>query len=227
MMDFTTWFLLALGRASLALSISAVLVWALLRGLNTRTASLHQIAWGVVLLQGWLLAVWSVDLPASEHRLNSLSSSMLSGVSALSVINAPVSVTEPAPARMPRMPWRNHSKTWRPACWPLCLLAIWVLGIVAIMARSLWQYWDFMRGLPHPQPAPADLPISFGVYSKTKIGIFESLHLMLPAQLNYLCWAMNGKLASRLGHQIDESSLLIRWDFLAVKMVLISLATSP
>jgi len=154
MMDFIMWLVLALGRASLALSISAVLVCALLWALNTRTAALHQIAWCVVLLQGWLLAGWSVELPGPERRPDSLSS-VSTGTSLFSKINSPVSVREPASVPM-RLPQRNHSAIWRPACWPLCLLAIWALGMVGIVARSLWQYWDFMRRLPDPQPAPAD-----------------------------------------------------------------------
>ena len=68
MTDCMLWLLLAVPRASLALAISAPAVWTLLRVLKCRSATVHQIAWGVVLVQGWLLVGWPVQILWPSER---------------------------------------------------------------------------------------------------------------------------------------------------------------
>lgn len=162
--------LTAILRGTALLSVAALLVWALSYWLNLRSATTAWRAWFAVLVCGLGIAPLTLRvpwLPREEPPLETANPT-----------DAPASPTtfelheaapEPAPAIEPaavtpiaerpaptppvEAPRETPARAWS---WPPVVVSIWVLGIMAILARGCWRYGNFLRSARACVAAPEE-----------------------------------------------------------------------
>ncbi|HEV3024045.1 MAG TPA: M56 family metallopeptidase, partial [Pirellulales bacterium] len=134
-----------LQRTTLALAATALVVWCLLRLTRSSSPALHRAAWIAVLLQGWMLIRWVVNVPWYDppSRVPRPPAFDFSEAASMS----PRDVPPPPPVLRPAARER-----WN---WQVFVLAGWMTGMVAAVGYWITVYVRFVRGLPLGDPADA------------------------------------------------------------------------
>lgn len=146
-------------RTTATLSVAALAVFVVLRGMRYRSPRLHRIAWLMVLLSGWLFVrtpiviPWYVAPPATRVSIP---------------VGFPVGPVAAGAAPAPRLngmhqPQLTSGTHFAPANqqqiafpWPIVVLATWAIGVGGFAAWWVIGYFRFLRQLPigtAPQPA--------------------------------------------------------------------------
>lgn len=164
-------------RASIGLTISALIVGLLTRGMRTHASRAEQIAWALVLLQGIILVPFTVSVPA--NWLGEMSSATaLSTNDEMRNVTAPpleplgpgvapaagssATATEVANFPITLAPNLGSSVTAdnpvppRPFDWWTLLFGVWLAGTCLLLAVGLIRYAAFCRTLAAAAKPPAD-----------------------------------------------------------------------
>ncbi|HEX5445386.1 MAG TPA: M56 family metallopeptidase, partial [Pirellulales bacterium] len=148
-------------RTTATLSVAALVVFLVLRGMRYRSARLNRAAWLVVLLSGWLfvraaiVVPWYEPPPPSGRRVAvpaGFPIDMLQAGAAPAPVLNEISQLQPnAPAHAPPAGQRRFVLSW-----PVVGVAVWAIGIVTLIARWLIGYIRFVRRLPLGTPPPPE-----------------------------------------------------------------------
>lgn len=170
------WLLVELARTTLLVAVLGAAVWLVLRLARIKSPTLHRMCCVMVLLAGWSFVRWPVDVAwydappvvaevdggtlevaqKSESFTPPIDPALLSpppelgagiGAPALAAPEVDAATTEPQFARQPDpMPEVTVQPAWRVA-WAQVTVAVWLLGIVAVVTvwlvgylRFLWQF---------------------------------------------------------------------------------------
>jgi polysaccharide biosynthesis/export protein len=137
---------LALVRTTLATSAAACLAALLLAALRVDSPRVHRIAWLLVLLQGWLLIPWTLELAAPPQPapapLGAVSTPAWTWIEPTIGTDFP-QTPAPEPARAPLTPIQ-------------LALAAWLAGAAFITLYAVARYIRIVRALP--LGAPPDEP---------------------------------------------------------------------
>ncbi len=195
MVPWEDW-LIALGRASLMLVVSAIPVQAAILCLRVSSPRAQRVCWGCVLLQGLiffrvpLLIPWfePADPPArvsvgqlarQEHR-EPLAPRLTAPAPAIDGLQDPTAVAADAvPADTPSsLPLSPQSPVWT---WPQVVGSIWALGTVLVATSWLAAYVRFVRRLSWKTACRAwheewqELVVDLGVSKSVKLGVTADL----------------------------------------------------
>lgn len=149
----------ALWRTTVALSLAAPAVWALLKISRSSSPALHRAAWIAVLLQGWLFLQWTYDVSWYEPPSRLPMTGVLGEPVLAPLDDAPAPpVGTRADAALPSVqPVRTSQPAtasgWR---WQAAIVAFWLSGMAVVVLRWAVSYARFAARLPLGKPADAD-----------------------------------------------------------------------
>lgn len=177
MNDSAAW-LAELARATAVLSLSVVIVAALLRLLRITSPAVHRLAYGLVLVQGWLVVRPTIELPWRDHQPIAVTGGAGTdatiadlpavaiiapaadeiasppGATAANIAKTPPTASEEAAAgaALPA-PQANGKGAWNAQA--EVVLAVWLFGALATVVFLIGSYGRFLRKLGTTLPIAA------------------------------------------------------------------------
>ncbi|HJT35927.1 MAG TPA: M56 family metallopeptidase [Pirellulales bacterium] len=140
-------------RTTTILSVTAMVVFLVLRGMRFRSPRLHRIAWLLVLVSGWLfmrvpIVVPWFDAPPPVARRVEFPIGVPTELAHAGAASVPLpnEISHPAAKPIGSPPSAAH----RPSLlsWSMVGVIGWALGMAVFVARWLFGYIRFLRNLP-------------------------------------------------------------------------------
>jgi len=169
------WLLMELARTTLLVAVLGAAMWLVLRLARVSSPTLHRVCCVMVLLAGWTLMRWPVDVawyeapptpvvalaaepieepesftPPIDPKLLSPPPEFGAGMAApaLAAPEVEAATTEPQFARLPNpMPEVTPQPAWQ-IVWEQLAVAVWLIGIVAVVGWWLVGYLRFLSQMP-------------------------------------------------------------------------------
>ena len=257
------WLLMELARTTLLVAVLGVATWLVLRLARVSSPTLHRVCCVVVLLAGWTFVRWPVDVawyeapppvvavvaaeaveepesftPPIDPALLSPPPEFGAGMAApaLAAPEVEAAIAEPLPALRPEpMPAVAPQPAWRIA-WEQVLVAVWLIGIVAVVGWWLVGYlrflWQMPRGLEGEPEWQAEFAAACAEQGRARRVEFRVTEMRGPALVPTaaphgarLCRARCGASSmpverrAILRHELEHLSRGDLWKSLAVRVL--------
>ena len=138
--------LAGVARAAVFTALAAAIAGLLLATLRVRSPRVHRVAWLLVVAQGWLLFVGTLDIEVVSKRVTP-------AVAVVATADAAKQVVTYSETYAPPLVEKN-APSWSPAVW---LVGCWACGAALLVAANLRSYGTVARRLPlGDEPGRAD-----------------------------------------------------------------------
>jgi beta-lactamase regulating signal transducer with metallopeptidase domain len=145
MNEFVDMLLLRIGQSSVFLAVAAVIAWSMLRALRCQSPFVHRTVWCLVLAQSLLIFQFPIAIPWKSEA-NTVSARGETNITSGSSVSTDVVVTNHA--NLAESPAADISQRTFTMYLPLIVLAIWSVGVLAILGQWGMRYVWFVRNLP-------------------------------------------------------------------------------
>lgn len=194
--------LFALLRSGIALTLSAIAVLLVMHVCKVKSPTTRRIACFAVVLSGCCFTQWTIDIPllpantavtsidiefqqaANENPTNDSFVAQLP----LNLVATPIAVPEVVPVTATA----NASAAHQGMDWKGYILLAWTIGIVGIVARSIWNYVQFVRNMPAEQTIDEQWKAEWKALQKAA-EIQRTIPLYMTEQAGpMICWFPSG-----------------------------------
>ena len=123
-------------RTTMCTVIASLVANFLLKKQNASSPFLHRLAATLILLQGWALIPFVLEIPTIENQGNAFANNVVYSFSA---------IEKPMPTTVAVMDVAapNHSSSV-----PIWLAFFWLIGLLVVIGRFVQQYWSLACKLP-------------------------------------------------------------------------------